>query len=349
MGQKLEVKQYIKVLIFEKFILHQLDTIKEILEFLGFKKDACLTLDDTHHNRSKYPKYPKVALWTNYLRQQHFGNSIKLCMLINAKCGLCSEDCSYCSQSKVSKAEIPEYSMVDRQSIVDGAKKAAATGALNFSIVTSGRGPSDAMVDEVAAAVKEIKAECGIEVCASLGILSSGQAETLAESGLDRYHHNINTSAAYHTSICSTHSYEDRIATVQQVQHAGLSSCCGVIVGMGETGEDVVDMAFSLHALNVDSIPVNFLHPVPGTPFGEKTELTPAYCLKVLAMFRFVCPEQDLRLAGGRQHNLRTLQPLALYPISAMFVGDLLTIGGTAVEDDLQMIADLGLQPIISG
>ncbi len=280
------------------------------------------------------------------VRARHFGKQIKLCMLVNAQCGLCTEDCAYCSQSTVSEADIDKYGMITADRIVARAKEAAAAGAVNFSIVTSGREPSDALLEAVIDAVCAIKAEVNIPVCASLGMLAGDQAKRLAAAGLDRYHHNINTSEGHHGKICTTHSYTDRVATIEQVKAAGLSSCGGVIIGMGESADDVVDMAVALRQLRVDSIPVNFLHPVPGTPFESKAELTPTYCLRVLAMFRLVCPDQDIRLAGGREYNLRALQPLALYAANAMFVGDLLTTAGPGVDHDVQMIRDLGLEPV---
>ncbi len=276
------------------------------------------------------------------VRHHYFGNRVKLCMLINAMSGLCSEDCAYCSQSKVSTAQIEKYSMVDQETILESARHAAACQALNFSIVISGRGPAPRLVETVAAAVKEIKATTPLEVCASLGILAPGQAEQLKEAGLDRCHHNLNTSARFHSRICSTHSYEDRVATIEEIKRAGLSVCCGIIVGMGETHEDIVDLAGALRELDADSIPVNFLNPIPGTPLAETRELTPMFCLKVLALFRFICPDKEIRVAGGREVNLRALQPLVLFPASAMFVGDYLTTEGRGVAADQQMIADLG-------
>lgn len=279
------------------------------------------------------------------VRKKHFGNKVKCCMLINAQSGACSEDCAYCSQSKVSKALIEKYKLVDTQTMVDGGEKFRKNRTKNYSIVTSGRGPNDRMIERVCEAVRELKAkDPELEVCASLGILKQGQAQRLKEAGLDRYHHNINTSRQHHDQIVTTHSFEDRIGTVNEVIKAGLSSCCGVIVGMGEAGEEVVDMAFTLRELTVDSIPVNFLAPVEGTPMEEQNDLTPLYCLRVLAMFRLVCPEQELRLAGGREINLRSLQPLALYAASSLFVGDYLTLEGNSVDFDHQMVADMGFE-----
>ena len=278
------------------------------------------------------------------VRHEFFGNRVRLCMLINAQCGLCSEDCAYCAQAKGSQAHIDKYALVSQAAILERARAAMAAGAINFSIVTSGRGPSDKLVETIAAAVREIKATLRLQVCASLGILTPEQAKCLAAAGLDRYHHNLNTSARFHPQICTTHTYEDRVQTVRAVQAAGLSSCAGVIVGMGETDEDIVDMALALRDLDVDSIPVNFLIPVQGTPLASKQELTPLRCLRILVLFRLLCPRQDLRLAGGRPLHLRSLQPLALYAASAMFTGDLLTTGGPSVEADRQMIVDLGFE-----
>ncbi|MCY0869944.1 MAG: biotin synthase BioB [Firmicutes bacterium] len=278
------------------------------------------------------------------VRHHHFGNKVKLNMIINAKSGLCPEDCGYCSQSRDSHAPIDKYGLVDKESIVAGAKEAQMRKAGTYCIVMSGRKPSRREVGNVAEAVREITATTSLKICCCMGLIDEQDARELAAAGVHRFNHNLNTSSAHHGSIVSTHSYEDRVATVEHVKAAGISPCSGCIVGMGETREDVVDVAFALKALDVDSIPVNFLNAIPGTKLAGYAELNPRYCLKVLAMFRYVNPSKEIRASGGREVNLRSLQPLALYAANSIFVGDYLTTAGQEPTADWSMIADLGFE-----
>jgi biotin synthase len=278
------------------------------------------------------------------VRLAHFGRKVKLNMLVNAKSGICPEDCGYCSQSIVSTAEIPKYSMLARDVLVAGAHEAWARKAGTYCIVASGRRPSSRELTEVTEAVRQIKDELPMKVCACLGLLSDDDAVRLKEAGVDRYNHNLNTSSDHHGAITTTHTYDDRVATVEAVKRAGISPCAGFIAGMGESDRQLVDVAFALRDLDADSIPVNFLHAVPGTPLEGSEALDARRCLKVLAMLRFVCPSKEIRVAGGRELNLGSLQPLALYPANAIFVGDYLTTPGQKAEDDYKMIADLGFE-----
>ena len=234
--------------------------------------------------------------------------------------------------------------MLDQETILDGAHRAADSGACTFCIVASGRGPTERELGHVLSAVREIKESVGIRVCACLGILKEGQAERLHEAGVDRYNHNLNTSEDYHEEMCTTHTFADRVQTNHDVKAAGISTCSGGIIGMGESNEDVVSLAFSLRDLGAESIPVNFLIPFEGTPFGHIRQLNPRYCLKALAMFRFVNPTSEIRIAGGREVHLRSLQPLGLYAANSIFVSDYLTSKGQAAEDDFRMIEDLGFE-----
>ena len=278
------------------------------------------------------------------VRQEHFGLMVKLNMIVNAKSGICPEDCGYCSQSIVSTAAVPKYSMLDRATIVAGGHEAWARKAGTYCIVASGRGPSARELREVTAAVRQIKRELPMKVCACLGLLTDDQALQLREAGVERYNHNLNTSASHHGRITTTHTYEDRLQTIAAVKQAGISPCAGFIAGMGETDEQIVDVAFALRELDADSIPINFLNAIPGTPLEGMDELNPRRCLKILALMRFVCPSKEIRVAGGREVNLRSLQPLALYPANAVFVGDYLTTAGQAAEEDWQMLEDLGFE-----
>ncbi|MGG1292555.1 biotin synthase BioB [Bacillus smithii] len=278
------------------------------------------------------------------IRHHYYGNKVKLNMILNTKSGLCPENCSYCSQSVISTAPIEKYRMMDKETILKGAERARQLNAGTFCIVASGRGPSNKEVEHIASAVEEIKERYQMKICACLGILKPEQAKRLKEAGVDRYNHNINTSERHYENITTTHTYEDRVETIETVKESGISPCSGVIIGMKETKEDVIHMARSLHILDADSIPVNFLNPIEGTPLEGVRELNPLYCLKVLCLFRYINPSKEIRIAGGREVNLRSLQPFGLYPANSIFIGDYLTTEGQETTADHQMIADLGFE-----
>lgn len=278
------------------------------------------------------------------VRRACFGNRVQLYYLMNIKSGLCPEDCHYCSQSKLSKVPIAKYPLLSHDEIVAGAIRAAENKACTYCIVASGRGPTDRELEHVAGAVEKIKEAVDIRVCACLGILKDGQAERLKAAGVDRYNHNLNTSEEYHGEMCTTHTFDDRVRTNHEVHDAGISTCSGGLVGMGESDDDVVSLAFALRDLEIDSIPVNFLIPFDDTPFGGMRNLNPRYCLKVLSLFRFANPTREIRIAGGREVHLRSLQPMGLYPANSIFVSDYLTSKGQAAEDDFRMLEDLGFE-----
>jgi biotin synthase len=269
---------------------------------------------------------------------------VKLNMLINAKSGICPEDCGYCSQSRVSEAPIAKYRMLSKDVLVAGAHEAWSRKAATYCIVASGRGPSARDLDEVTAAVRQIKRELPMKVCACLGLLKEDDAVRLKEAGVDRYNHNLNTSSDHHANIVTTHTYDDRVRTLGAVKAAGISPCSGFIAGMGETDAQIVGVAGALAELDIDSIPVNFLTPIEGTPLAGLAELDPRRCLRILALLRFMCPSKEIRVAGGREVHLRSLQPLAMYPANAIFIGDYLTTEGQDAEDDYRMIEDLGFE-----
>lgn len=277
------------------------------------------------------------------LRRAHFSNTVKVNYLVNLKSGLCPEDCTYCSQRLGSAAQILKYTWLKPADAVAQAATGIRAGASRVCMVASGKGPSDRDVDRVAGMVTELKDQHpDVEVCACLGILKDGQASRLKAAGVDAYNHNLNTSEEMYAEICSTHEFSERVATVEQAKDAGLSPCSGVIVGMGESHEQLIDAVFALRALGSESIPVNFLMPFDGTPLEGTWLLTPAACLRVLALVRFACPATELRMAGGREMHLRTLQPLALHVANSLFLGDYLTSEGQAATADLDMIADNG-------
>jgi len=276
------------------------------------------------------------------VRRRYFGNSVQLYFLMNAKSGLCPEDCGYCSQSKVSEAEIPRYNLLNREKLLDGAKIAAERQSKTYCIVISARGPNEREMDAVTSIVPEIKRRYDLKICACLGLLTPEQAQRLKDCGVDKVNHNLNTSEEFYSEICTTHSFQDRLDTLRAVRASGMQLCSGGIIGMGESDGDVVEMAFSLRELEVESIPVNFLNPIEGTPLAGVRRLNPRYCLKVLAMFRLANPASEIRIAGGRELHLGSLQPLGLFPANSVFVGDYLTTKGQPPEADYRMIEDLG-------
>jgi biotin synthase len=291
------------------------------------------------------------------VRSRYFGKTVRLQMLQNAKSGACQEDCHYCSQSAVSTASIERYNLLPQRQMIEGARQAAASKAQRYCIVISGRSPLDREIDDIAGAVRAIKQELPIQICCSLGLMNEAQAKRLKAAGVDRVNHNLNTSEAFHGSICTTHTFHDRLATIRNARAAGLEICSGGIVGMGEADDDLIDLAMALRDVRPDSIPVNTLHPVAGTPLEHCDHLTPQRCLKVLCLFRFLHPRTEIRIAGGREHNLRSLQPLALYPADSVFVNGYLTTPGAPAPEVWGMIRDLGFtievdyqgaQPVVS-
>jgi biotin synthase len=279
------------------------------------------------------------------VRFHHFGRRVKLNYLMNIKSGICPEDCGYCSQSSVSTAPIDKYPFISPEQIVQGGRRARALGASRLCLVASGRGPDEKEVGWLCEAVRQVKmSDPSLEVCACLGLLSQGQGGKLKEAGVFAYNHNMNTSERFYPSICSTHTYRDRLSTVGEAKTSGLSACSGGIVGMGETDEDIIEMAWELRKLQVDSLPINFLTPVAGTPLAGLWALTPPRCLKILCLFRFLNPKSEIRIAGGREIHMGDLQPLGLYVASSIFIGDYLTTHGQSPEKDWKMIQDLGFE-----
>lgn len=278
------------------------------------------------------------------LRQRWFGRRVDLHVIENVRGGLCTEDCAYCSQSAVSSAEVPVHDTRDPKVVLEHARSANACGAVRFCIVASGREPDERELDRVCAAVELVKREVDIEVCTSLGLLNESAARRLASAGVDRYNHNLETSARFFPNICSTHTWQERYETIQRAKAAGMEICCGGLIGMGETEEDRVDLALAIRDLEVQSIPINFLDPRPGTPLASRPRLRPWECLLVLAMFRYVCPECEIRAAGGREACLRSLQPLALWVANSIFTQGYLTTAGQGWERDREMLEDAGFE-----
>jgi biotin synthase len=295
--------------------------------------------------RAPDEEMPAIVAAAHRLRTHYFGRTVKINFLVNIKSGLCPEDCHYCSQSRLSRAPIDKYNLISGEDIVRSALRGREFGARRICLVASGRGPSDGDIEHIGRAVREVMTQLpDAEVCACLGLLAPAQAGALREAGVFAYNHNLNTSENFYGEICGTHTYGDRMQTIGVVKESGLSPCCGALFGMGETDEDIVDVAQSLRALEVDSIPVNFLIPIQGTPMAGRWSLTPSRCLKILSLMRITNPASELRIAGGREHHLRSLQPMGLLVANSIFIGDYLTARGQRPEDDLAMIRDLGFE-----
>ncbi len=277
------------------------------------------------------------------VREAFYGKRVKLNYLVNVKSGLCPEDCHYCSQSKDSEAPIDKYPLMSIEEIMRHVERGMEVGAKRACLVASGRGPGSRELNDFCDAVKSLKEKHPqLEVCACLGLLKEGQADQLKESGVYAYNHNINTSKTHYEKICGTHGYEDRLETMERAQCSGLSSCSGVLAGMGETDADLIETAFTLRAKKAESIPINFLISIDKTPLQRMNNLTPQRCLKILALFRFINPTPEIRIAGGREVHLRHLQPLGLMIANSIFIGDYLTTTGQSAQTDLEMIRDLG-------
>lgn len=277
------------------------------------------------------------------LRERHFGRTVKVNYLVSLKTGLCPEDCTYCSQRLGTEAQILKYTWLKPDEAVRQAGLGIAVGASRVCMVASGTGPTDRDVDRVTEMIGRLKDEHPqVEVCACLGKLKDGQAERLKAAGVDAYNHNLNTAESHYESICTSHTYADRVDTVERATAAGLSSCSGLIAGMGETHAQLAEAVLALRELDSDSIPVNFLMPFDGTPLAGHVQLTPLECLRILAVVRLACPDKELRIAGGREMHLRSLQAVGLQVANSIFLGDYLTSEGQDAEADLSMIADAG-------
>jgi len=276
------------------------------------------------------------------LRKHFFGRGVQLHVIRNARRGLCGEDCAYCGQSAKAIGAKEKYLMQSADELLAGAQNAHSLGAARYCIVTSGRGPQEDDLRIVAEAAKKIKGRVDIQICAALGKISPEQARALKEAGVDRFNHNLETSARFFPNICSTHTYEDRLATIKAVKAAGLELCCGGLIGLGESLEDRVELAFAMREVDADSIPVNFLDPRPGTRLAQQKRIGAHDALRALAMFRFVNPDREIRVAGGREACLGALQALAFFAANSIFTNGYLTTPGQGYQADVAMIESAG-------
>lgn len=279
------------------------------------------------------------------IREEFKGRKIGLCAIVNAKSGRCTENCRFCAQSAHYQTDALEYPLISSEEIIRRGREARQEGAHLFGIVTSGTEIRDrGEWDEIYRAVDGLNT-VGIKPCGSLGMLSLEAARGLRDAGLYRYHHNLETSRSFFDHICSTHDYEEDIQTVRTAKEAGLSVCSGGIIGLGETIEQRIELAFTLKELDVDSVPINILNPIPGTPLVGTPQLTPTEILITLAAFRFILPDKDIKLCGGKERNLRQLLPLGIAAgVNSLMTGNYLTTTGRNTALDLEMIRDLGLE-----
>lgn len=278
------------------------------------------------------------------IRYHYFSRDILIHVINNVQNGLCPEDCNYCAQSTCSTTPIVPYPKKEETEILQEARKAYESGAYRYCMVLSGRQPSDRTVDYMCDMIRKVKQEYPLEVCLSAGFMTEEKALRLKKAGLDRLNHNLNTSRERYPSICSTHTFDDRVETLKVAQKSGLQICSGVIVGMGESLEDIVSLAQELRSLNAESIPVNFFIPVSGNKVSYSVSLTPLFCLRVLSVFRFANPSAELRVAAGRELHLRFLQPLAFHVANSLFMEGYLNAQGAHRDLTIQMLQDNGFR-----
>lgn len=279
------------------------------------------------------------------VREAAFGRRVKVCILRNAQSGICPEDCGYCSQSRVSRADIAVYKMQSVAELIEGARAAAATGARRYCMVCSMRGPGPREIDHLAEACERIRDELPrLELCLSIGLMSEEQARRLKQAGAGWINHNLNTSRRFYPEICTTHTWDDRLRTIENVRAAGLSVCSGGIIGMGETDDDVIDLAYATRRVGAESVPVNFLHPIGGTPLEGSARLTPERCLKAACLFRLLNPTSEVRAAGGRELNLGPRQAELFNAVNSIFVNGYLTTGGWGIGPTRDLIEGAGFE-----
>jgi len=278
------------------------------------------------------------------VKRAHWGNSFSFCSIINAKSGLCDAGCAFCAQGYPQRTHAPVYPLVSPEEMVKGAIKASKARASKYSIVISGRSPNERELKSIVKGIEEIRQKTPLSVDVSLGILTPHHLKILKEAGVNRIHHNLETSERFYPQVTSKIQWKEKRNFVEKAKEMGFSTCCGGILGIGEEDEDRVDLAFTLKEMGVDSVPLNFLIPIPGTPLEGKLDLDPIHCLRIIAMFRLVLPEAEIRICGGREFHLRDFQSLAAMMVNGFMVGGYLTRPGRDPALDIQLVKDLGLQ-----
>jgi len=279
----------------------------------------------------------------NEIREHFNDNTFDMCTIINGKCGKCSEDCKYCAQSAHYHTACEDsYPLLSTEELLEQAKYNDKRGVLRYSIVTSGRALSDEEVDKACESIRAIRTETNISVCVSFGLLNEDQFRRLKEAGASRVHCNLETSRRYFPTVCTTHTHDEKIETLKAAKRAGLSICSGGIMGLGETMEDRIDMAFSLHELEIRSIPINFLQPIKGTPLEDMQPLSEEEILRSIAVFRYINPDAYVRLAAGRNRMAESGKKAFCSGANAAITGDMLTTSGNQIADDVEMLSAMG-------
>ncbi len=288
--------------------------------------------------------FSELLYAANTIREHYRKDKVDLCSIVNAKSGGCSEDCAYCSQSSKSKAEIDRYPLKEVDYVVKAARDAQKSGTKRFCVVTGGKKPSRKELDKIAHMISEVK-DIGLSPCATLGLLDEDELNILKEAGLNRFHHNLETSERFFPNICSTHTFREKLNTINAVKNLELSLCSGGIFGIGETWEDRIDMAFMLKEIDVDSVPINFLMPIEGTLLGKREALHPLKALKIISLYRFILPEKQIRVCGGRIQTLGEFNSfLFMAGADGLLIGNYLTTLGRPPEEDIRSIEKLGLR-----
>jgi len=291
-----------------------------------------------------------LMYWANRVRTAHFANTVRFCSIVAGKLGACSEDCKWCAQSARYDTACPAK-VTSTEDMVAAGWQAGQWGASSFGIVNSGRRPTTADIAAAADAARKLQSSAegaNVTLCASMGELTASQARELASAGFRRYNHNLETSERMYRQVVTTHTYQDRLRTIANARRSGMRLCCGGIFGLGETWADRVDLALALRdQVRPEVVPLNFLHPIPGTPLADREPMAPLEILRVIAIFRLVLPTVDIKIAGGREHNLRDMQSWMFYAgATSCVVGNYLTTSGRSAAADLQMIEDLSLKVV---
>ncbi|NLB82376.1 MAG: biotin synthase BioB, partial [Clostridiaceae bacterium] len=290
------------------------------------------------------PPLDELCKAANEIRKQFCSNQFDICTIINGKSGKCTENCKFCSQSSHNHAHIAEYPLLPAEKIIEDAKLNYEQGVLRYSIVTSSKRLSDIEIDAVCDAVKQIREQVGISVCISFGLLNEVQYKRLKDAGVTRVHNNLETSRENFPNICTTHTFGDKINAIQAAQSVGLAVCSGGIMGLGETWDDRIDMAFTLRELEIKSVPINMLNPIPGTPFEKCEKLTNEDMRRIVAVYRFILPSASIRLAGGRGLLMDKGEACFLSGANAAISGDMLTTAGITIETDMKILKKLGYE-----
>ena len=286
-----------------------------------------------------------ILYWANRIRERFFGNKVRICSIVPGRLGGCDQDCGFCGQSARYDTGIGKVETLSDEKILAAAEQARLNGVPNFGIVYSGKAITEAELARLEKLIPQIKSKFGMGICASLGIITQDQAQRLTKAGLTRYNHNLETSENHFSKTVTTHKYADRVKTIKAAQQAGLGICAGGIFGIGEDDSDRIEMALELRTLGVDTVPMNFLHPIAGTPLADMKTLEPMEILRIIALYRFILPRTHLKVAGGRVLNLRDMQSWMFYAgATSLLSGNYLTTAGRAVEEDMQMVKDLGLE-----